>query len=513
MSAESFASPTRHSHQASLPWTLPGNRASSATSCAHGAPISTRSASCETFVGSSLNGYVGRRDVDLLLGELDAIARRHGLEGDVYSESDLRYAYVGSDQLAEALQSRMQGLRVGDELVLPNGTLVTQDDRGYVVDATRRAGVDAGVAAAIAVGRDEQRAHDARSDAAGSVAYAAERLGTAAVMLRNEEIPEARAAAEQAVAVLADAGHPAAPRMVDLAESIRPEITDLQRVGVPDALRVEALRLNHDARFLQEVITDPQIAARDCRLEDAEHPFHGPHLPGEEPLPAVIVDRNDAWRREVIVAERAERQATAREQRFALQPSAAALEHLAGVDAQPVTVQLTIARDLLSRDEVDSAQTAVAVAVMGLEQAAQRPELAAELDAWVAEFPPYAEGDYEHPAYETTRHAEVLLTELDAIAERHGIQIDPDSSSGALGPAELSEERLLERRLGGCRSARRSRSPTARASSDASSRTPSTTSRSAPIRCSPPAPRWTAAPIGLRAALTRPTHRARRPLT
>lgn len=107
-----------------------------------------------------------------------------------------------------------------------------------------------------------------------------------------------------------------------------------------------------------------------------------------------------------------------------------------------VVAQLTIARDLLTHDEVGPAQTAVMVAVMGVEHSGDR----AELDAWAADFAPFDE-DYEHPAYETTKQAEVLLAELDAIAERHGIAVDPASSTGDLRPAQLPADLLLERRM------------------------------------------------------------------
>ena len=406
----------------------------------------------DMLVGDSLDAYSGRRDTAVLVDELDTLAAAHGLDGDVRSEIDLRDYYAETDYVEMMLIGRMQSMRVGDEIVLPNGTLVTQDARGYVLDATRRIGVDALVGAAIAANRDEERARVAHSQAGSTLGYSAEQLRSAGALLAAGDIAAAGAAADTAARRLAELGHPAAARIEALAETLRPQISDGQREGVADALRMETARLAWDARFLREVIQYPETAADNCRLEDPEHPFHGPYVadlsPADlSPLAAPVIDRNDAWRREVVSRERAERQRAVRAQGFALHPpSPAAARMLVDLEGEHVVVQLTVARDLLSHDEIPSARTAVAVAVMGLEQSGDRAPLAAELDAWTADFVD-EDYDYEHPAYEPTKQAEILLAEIDAIAERHDITLDPASSTGRLLPADLPADPLLERRM------------------------------------------------------------------
>lgn len=112
-----------------------------------------------------------------------------------------------------------------------------------------------------------------------------------------------------------------------------------------------------------------------------------------------------------------------------------------------LTVQLTVARDLLSHDAIRHAEMAVRVAVLALEHSGERPDLAAELGTWVEDFAPYGLDDYEHPAYEPTKQAEGLLAELDDIAERHDVRIDTGSSTGYLQPATLPADLMLERRM------------------------------------------------------------------
>lgn len=100
---------------------------------------------------------------DILLAELDDIAARHGIE-IAHSAGPVQAADLSTKVL---LERRLERMQAGEQIALPNGTLVAGDERGYLVD-TMHVGLDADVAAIIATGRDGARTRPSSASPAAS---------------------------------------------------------------------------------------------------------------------------------------------------------------------------------------------------------------------------------------------------------------------------------------------------------------------------------------------------------